>query len=458
MMMRLRALARSKLGQRLALATVSSGVIWAAGTLATFVVGIVLARRLGPAGYGVYGTAIAVVTLLAVPAQLGLPLLATREVSAAGVRGRPDEIAAIGWWFTATVAAASVALAIGLRIAAGTLPLVPALRPALIVVTGLLPALALSGLANGLLRGQERVVASQLLDVLVRPLAFVAALLAWPRPLGAQGAIGAQIWAAAAIVLIGFTLFVRRLPRSAGRDKPRLRAWSAAALPMTLLEALRAVDGSYGVLVAGYAASIADAGLLRVALASALVVTVPISLQNIVVAPFLAGAHAAAAPQRLARIVAASTLFMTAAVGAATLAVVATGHWVLPLAFGTAFAGAYWPLLVLCLNQLLVAALGPGIILLSMTGHERPVVGALFASVLAAVVAALLLTPRFGVVGTAASTLVATTIRGVMLNRVARQRLGIAPSLFGAVALLGVASGRARLLPTPPLGRPGEER
>lgn len=446
MLRRLTGLVRVGLGRRLAVATVASGGIWVAGTLATFALGVVLARSLGPTGYGIYGTAIAVVSLVAVPAQLGLPLLATREVSAARSRSRPAEAATLGIWFVGAVAGASLILAAALWLAAGVLPLAPALRPAIAAAAMLLPVLALSGLAAGLLRGQERVVGSQALDVLIRPLLFVAALLAWPRPFGVSGAIGAQSLAAAAIALVGLALFFHRTPLGRGSDRPHLRLWTAAALPMMVLEAMRALDGSYGVLIAGYAANLTEAGLLRVALASAMIATVPVSLQNIVVAPFLAGAHAAGENRRLARIVAGSTVFMTLAVGAVTLVVAAAGQWAIPLAFGAAFAGAYWPLVLLCFNQLLAAALGPGVILLSMTGHERIVVQAFALSVVAAVVTALLLTPRFGAVGTASSTIVATVLRGAILNRVARRRVGVSPSIVGAAGLLRGGSARASQL------------
>jgi O-antigen/teichoic acid export membrane protein len=442
MLTRLRGLLQSDFGRRLALATVSSGAIWAAGTLATFGVGVILARSLGPTGYGIYGTAIAVVTLLAVPAQCGLPLLAMREVPIVRVRGTPSEAAAMGWAFTGTVAGLALVLGAGLWLTAGVLPLAAALRPALSAAAWLLPPLALSALAAGLLRGQERVLASQALDVLARPLAFAALLLAWTQPIGAGQAIAAQAAAASAIGIAGLYLFFRRLPRGSGGTQLRWRAWAAAALPMTLLELLRVLDGSYAVLVASYSASLSDAGLLRVAMASALVVTAPISLQNIVVGPFLAGAHAAGDMQRLARIISGSTLFMTVSVVVVTAVLALAGQWLLPLAFGAGFAGAYWPLLVLCLNQLLTAAFGNGAMLLAMTGQERVVVRALALSVAVAVPAALLLTPVFGVIGTAAATLIATAIRGLLLNRAAVRMLGIDPSVMGAAGTLGFgASG-----------------
>jgi O-antigen/teichoic acid export membrane protein len=433
---RLRALSRSELGRRLAFATVTSGMIWALGTLATFAVGVVLARWLGPAGYGIYGTAIAVVTLLAVPAQLGLPLLATREVAATQGPGSAAKVAVLGWWFVGIVGAASAILAVGLLLIEVALPVESAVKQAIPVAAMLLPAMALSGLAAGLLRGKERVVTSQSLDVLVRPLAFLAALLAWPGTLGPVQALGAQVVATAVIAVLGLSLFFRGLPLTAAGAGRRLRGWTAAALPMTLLEAMRALEGGYPVLIAGYAASIADAGLLRVAIASSLLLSLPISLQSIVTGPFLARAHAEGEHERLARIVAASAAFMSAAVAATLLVLALIGRWALPFAFGDGFAGAYAPLIVLGANQLLTAVSGPGIMLLSMTGRERIVARAYIVSVLSAVAAAALLTPWFGVVGTASSTTVATTIRAVMLNRHARRTLGIDPSLFGAIRLI----------------------
>ena len=412
-------------------------MIWAAGTLATFAVGVVLARFLGPAGYGIYGSAIAIVAMLAVPAQMGLPLLATREVSSLRSHGSPAKVSALGWWFAAIVMAASLILASALWLLKDMLPFDATVRSAIPAAAGLLPALALSGLAAGLLRGQERVATSQLIDVLLRPFVFLTALLAWSQPFGAKQALGAQVVATTSIALIGLALFFRGLPFTMAGAAHRLRGWTAAALPMTLLEAMRALEGAYPVLIAGHAASIVDAGLLRVAIASSVLVSLPISLQSIVTGPFLARAHADGTPERLAKIVAASALFMSVATAAALLVLAVIGRWAIPFAFGAKFSAAYVPLMVLGLNQLLAALAGPGVMLLSMAGHERTVARSYIASVLVAIAAALTLTPLFGVVGTAASMIVATAIKAYLLNRHAKHALGIDPSLLGAIKVFG---------------------
>ena len=62
--------------------------------LALFI-GVLLARRLGPAEYGIYGLAMTIATLAGLITELGLPVLTMREVAAAQATGR----AAADWVF-----------------------------------------------------------------------------------------------------------------------------------------------------------------------------------------------------------------------------------------------------------------------------------------------------------------------------------------------------------------------
>ena len=64
----------------------------------SLMVGIVLARVLGPAEYGVYSYIMAISGLLIIPAQFGFPTLVTREVAKAD--GDPDLIRSVILWTT----------------------------------------------------------------------------------------------------------------------------------------------------------------------------------------------------------------------------------------------------------------------------------------------------------------------------------------------------------------------
>lgn len=434
---RARMLLATGLGTRLVSATLGGSVIWGLGTIITFSVGTVLARNLGPAGYGTYGTAMAIVSLLGVPAQFGLPLLATREIAKAIARGQPGHATAIIRWFSAMVLGFSLLLGAGVLACTAALPLPPALRAALMAAAWLVPALSLGAVAIALLRGYSAIVTSKMIDVLVRPLLFLAALGATlvltNGRIAVTQALIAQVVASLAVALIAYLFVGRRVAAGAERAGHRLRGWMASAVPMAVSEAMRTIDGSYGVLVVGAMTSVHNAGLFRIAVASLAFVNMPISIQNILVAPYLAAAYAEGSVARLQRILTGSVLFMTSSVGAGTLAFALFGRLALAFAFGAAFADAYWPLLILCLAQLAASLLGPGVTLLSMTGEERAVSRWFAISVAVAVAAALLLTPPFGVVGTALAAMIGTVVRGIALNRIAARRLGVRASIAALI-------------------------
>ena len=65
----------------------ASMALMVGSTLLTALVAVFLARLLGPAGYGVYAFAFSLITVLAIPSQLGLPQLVVRETARSQVNG-----------------------------------------------------------------------------------------------------------------------------------------------------------------------------------------------------------------------------------------------------------------------------------------------------------------------------------------------------------------------------------
>ena len=74
-----------------------------ANTALGFAVATALARGLGTAGYGVYSYVFSLVSLLAIPAQLGLPSLVVRETAKAYVHQQWALMK--GLWRTSSIAA-----------------------------------------------------------------------------------------------------------------------------------------------------------------------------------------------------------------------------------------------------------------------------------------------------------------------------------------------------------------
>jgi O-antigen/teichoic acid export membrane protein len=100
------------LAQKLVAATVGGFGARLSGAFVTFLVGIELARALGPAEYGSYGTVVAVATLLTVLGQLGLPQLATRDIPISIAEGALNRTKGTLIWFTVSVLGASVIIVV----------------------------------------------------------------------------------------------------------------------------------------------------------------------------------------------------------------------------------------------------------------------------------------------------------------------------------------------------------
>jgi O-antigen/teichoic acid export membrane protein len=83
----------------------SSMVVRLLGMAASFVMGVLLARWLSPAGFGTYGIIVALALVLSVLAQFGLPTVATRQVSVALAQNRWSALRGYVWAFASIVAA-----------------------------------------------------------------------------------------------------------------------------------------------------------------------------------------------------------------------------------------------------------------------------------------------------------------------------------------------------------------
>jgi O-antigen/teichoic acid export membrane protein len=159
------------LAGQLARGGAGSLAIKAATTLLGFVLAILLARILGPEGYGIYAYVFALVSVLAIPAQFGLPNLIVRETAKANVNKHWGLM--LGVWRWATVMT-GVFSAILVFIAAGMAWLFVdrfsdrQLETFLWGLT-LVPLIALANLRGAALRGLHKVVLGQIPERVLRP-------------------------------------------------------------------------------------------------------------------------------------------------------------------------------------------------------------------------------------------------------------------------------------------------
>jgi O-antigen/teichoic acid export membrane protein len=211
------------------------------------------------------------------------------------------------------------------------------------------------------------------------------------------------------------------------------RSWFGSALPIALIDGLRVLQPQLVILLLGLMLTAGDVGLYRVAVATAIMVAVPMTLVGSVVTPLWARLHAESDRRRMQLLSTRSAQLMTAGVLVLSLPVILFGREIIGLLFGAEYRLAYPALAVLCAGQLVQAFFSPNGGLLLMTGHERRVTRATFLSLLSCVAMLFILVPRFGMLGAALATSFAMLVWNLLCWRDARRRLGIDTSVLGTL-------------------------
>ncbi|MBV0913481.1 lipopolysaccharide biosynthesis protein [Anianabacter salinae] len=422
------------------------------GMAATFLVGVQLARALGPDGFGVYGTVMAIVLLLAVPAQLALPQLLTRELASSGTPAYRARARASLTWFPLVVAVSSLTLTALCLAALALWPwdLSDAIRRTLHWAVWLVPLTAFLNLGVAAIRGFHHVVSAQVYDALLRPALF-AALLIVAGVLGAtmrpERAIALQALAAIVTLALLIVHAARIAPPDliASKGKAEPGAWTAAALPMTGTEVLRVLDGQYPILLLGVIASLQEVGQFRVALAAAGFVGLPTTLITLVIMPHVAQFWAAQDKERMAKLAGGAALATFLSVLLMLIALVAVGRPLIGLLFGPDYLAAWPPLVLISTAFLISAAFGAVATILNMSGEERTVTVAYAVSPVVGAGTTLLLYPGLGLSAAGVGLILSELLKGLILVRRAQRALGVDPSILGARHIFGhIAGGKPR--------------
>ena len=117
------------------------------------------------------------------------------------------------------------------------------------------------------------------------------------------------------------------------------------------------------------------------------------------------------------------------------------GRWALSL-FGSEFVAGYRLLLTLAVAQVIRAAVGPVLPLLTVGGHERESLKVLGASLLLTGPLVVVLAPAWGAEGVGAAVAAAIVLSSLALNHRVRHLMGIRPSILAV--LLGRSAAPER--------------
>jgi O-antigen/teichoic acid export membrane protein len=413
----------------------TAGVRVANGVLG-FATAIVLAKILGPSGYGTYAFVMALVGFLAIPSELGVPGLAVREI--ATTNARKDWAHMRGFIIRSHQMIGAMSLALAL------------LGAAALTIWGdrmdrvrldcmwlgilLVPLVSLGALRGAMLRGLRKVVLGQIPEQVIRPATLLVLILAfWLAERGLESPLGvmtAQIASVATAFGCGLVFFLKNRPAELKSAEPQFKTalWLQSSIPFGLSAAMQLINGRTDVIVLGMFREDADVGVYRVAVQLASVIIFGQQAVNAIQGPHVAHLYASGDMTKLQKMITSSsraTLMFSAPI---VLVLIAFGIPIIRIAFGERFEAAYVPLVILSIGQLVNSSMGAVANVLNMTGHERDTTRIILIGAALNVTLNLTLTPLLGMTGAATATAGGLIVWNLLMWRQAWRRTGIETS------------------------------
>lgn len=441
----------------------------AAGMALAATAGIVLARRLGPSGYGIYSWAFAWVTALSVPAALGADQLLVREAAIALDCGDRAGLRSLVMSALRRVTFASLAVVLLVLVGFALFGGDPGVRGrSLEAALPILPLTAIAALAQGSLLGLGRTAAAVAPGTLGRQalflgLAMISVLLGIASP---TVTVELQLLATATSTIILLVLLrhalIRVKPSAPGRQVagnpaavtadriPGDRAtaagervgggdWLWVSVPMGAAMMLLMVDAQVGLLVLGTSGDTSGAGVYAVALQCTAPFALLLSAGRLPLGGVVARLTAAGDRARLQRGLTTATRVVALASAAVAAILLLVPESVLDL-FGNGFATGATTLRIVAVAQLVNAACAYNGLVLIMSGLQRVAAMAALGSLLVDAALCLVLVPSLGARGAALALLLSVALRNIVTSVLARARLGIDTTVLGR----GLAAPRAR--------------
>jgi O-antigen/teichoic acid export membrane protein len=398
----------------------SAFAVQIAGAGLAFLFSVMLARLVGVAGVGLYFLAITIVDISATISRLGLESASLRFASIAYSRSDRGSLAALYRKSTSLAFGAGIAIALPVWLIASHLSLggekAQEFRAELPLLVFAVAPVALLVVQAEFLKAVGSTATGTFSQAVVPSLLLLAgSIVLWFLGAGTVHAVFlTYVIVARASVILAIVMWHWRVPgiwRERGSfDMGRLLRTST---PLLLVNSMNLVLGWTDVLVLGMWRDAAEVGIYGIALRIALLTAFVLSAINVVVAPQFAALHAQGNDTALKRLAQQSALWTLIAAAPAILVLLLVPDLILQI-FGPQFKDGAGALRILALGQLVNVATGSVGVLLVMTGHEKLMRNIVAASAALNLLGNLVLVPRYGAIGAAASTALSLAFMNIL--------------------------------------------
>lgn len=417
-----------------------------------FVMNALLARLLTPSELGAYFATFTLVLVGSVVAQLGLDRAAVRFVStslALGDQGRARRVIRIVFAVgTAAAVVVGLVLVLGLggwlsrhifhsEVMAQVIP----------IAAGWLVVTALRSLVVETFRGFQQfglatVFDSLLTDVLTA-VAF-GALLFLRADASLREVVAISVAFAAVASAIAGSLLIRRVRALRGDGDVARGEIFAMAWPVLFTDvSIYLLGTGVDLLILGAFRPLSEVALYGAASRLMMLVVTPYRVLQGVVPPIIAELYANGRKRELERVLRASATLAGVPAALALVAFLLLGSAIMGLIYGPFYRQGATILAILSVGRLVAVWTGSCGLALMMTGHQKAMMAITVFWGITSITAGLLVAPRFGAVGVAATTAGTAAFQNLVQLHLARRRIGISTQAdLSPRRLLAFLSGR----------------
>lgn len=416
-----------------------AGSAWILGArVAGLALGVVLngllARLLGPGGFGAFLLTSTMVVVGSTLAKMGLDRSVVRFAAASLAVGEPgrarDAIRiGVGW-----VALGAAAIAVLLSLGAGKWffrdvigqPLVASVVP---FAAGWLFATALQSVLVEAFRGLSRFGYAAILHAFATDFVTVAVLgsvfvVARTASLSEVVAICAGV--AAAVLVVTGLLLIRTMGSLHGAGRADRSEMFRVARPLLVTNlGIYLLGNGVDLFVLGAFQPAKVVSLYGAAGKLILLVATPMIIFSGVIQPLVAELHAQERPRQMEQTLRSGATIVGLPALAVLLVFVVAGPWVLGTVYGPYYRQAGTILVILAASRAIAVWTGSSGVALMMTGHQKDMMRITLASAALSIGGGLVAAPRFGGVGVAWATALAQVVQNMAQLLIARRRLGI---------------------------------
>ncbi|MEP4558922.1 flippase [Cobetia amphilecti] len=407
-------------------------------TLLGFISVVILARTLGAEDYGIYTFVISVVTLIALPTQLGLPQLIVRESAKYYDKKDYPSLKSLWKWSTKLIAVTSL-LVFAIAIISYSFfndSFEDDFLEPLLLATILIPIIALSNVRGAALRGLGHTIMGQFPESIIRPSCltlFAGLSFLITDQLTVYDAVKIHIFAAIIGYFVGGWILYINKPSKLSvvkSSRSRNREWIMSALPLAIISGLQLINNQSDIIMLTLYRSPEEVGVYKVVSSICTLVIFGFMAVQIVLSPKIAILYSNGDVKALNDLIKVGTRTIIIIALPVFFVLVVFGEWILETTFGSEYVSGYLPLMILSVGRLINAAFGLTTVLLNMTSNEKINMRIVMLSAALNILLNFIFIPLMGMSGAAITTVVTLAIWNISSWFAVKKKLKIKVSPF----------------------------